>query len=77
MLVYMSSLMSAGKHIYTITLCVCVYVRKTPESGYLVVRSTIQYRLLLNKYGLSMGLLGTGLLNMHTHTQGYCVYMFT
>ena len=33
-----------GKHIYTITLCVClcVYVRKTPESGSLVVLSIRQ-----------------------------------
>ena len=34
-----------GKNIYTITLCVCVYVRKTPESGSLVVLFTQQYRL--------------------------------
>ena len=46
-----------GEHIYTITLCVCVYVHKTPEAGSSVVLSTRQYRLLLNKYGLSMGLL--------------------
>ena len=46
------------KHIYTITLCVCVNVRKTPESGSLVVLSTRQYRLLLNEKGLSMILLG-------------------
>ena len=47
-------------------MCVCVYVRKTPESGSLVVLSTQPYRLLLNKYGLSMS----------THTQGYFVYMY-
>ena len=37
-------------------MCVCVYVRNTPESDSLVVLSTRQYRLLLNKYGLSMSL---------------------
>ena len=42
-----------GKHIciHNNPVCVCVYVRKTPESGFLVVLSTRHYRLLLNKYG--------------------------
>ena len=48
---------------YTITLCVyvCLYVRKTPKSGSLVVLSTRQYRLL----------------NMHTHTHTglLCIYV--
>ena len=47
-----------GKHIYTMTLCVCVYVRKTLEAGSIVVLSILQCRLLLNKYGLRMSLLG-------------------
>ena len=55
--VYMSSLKNAGKHIYTITLCVCVYVRKTPGAGSLGVLSTRQCCLLINKYGLSMSLI--------------------
>ena len=66
-----------GKHIYTITLCVCVYVRKTPESGSLVVLFTRQNRLLLNQYGLSMSLLGNwtlGYAHTHTHTQGLPVW---
>ena len=57
-----------------------VYVRKTPEAGSLVVLSTTQYRLLLNKYGLSKSLLENwtlGYAHTHTHTQGYYVYMFT
>ena len=61
-------------------VCVCVYVRKTPESGSLVVLSTRQYRLSLNKYGYSMSLLWNctlGYEHTQTHTQGYCVYMFT
>ena len=61
---------SVGKHIQTITLpvCVCVYVRKTPEAGSLVVSSTRQYRLLLKKYGLSMRLLENWTLGYaHTH----------
>ena len=43
-----------GTNIYTITLC--VYVSKNPESLSLVVLFTRQYRLLLNKYGLSISL---------------------
>ena len=39
-----------GEHIYTITLCVCVFVRKTSEAGSLVVLFIRQCRLLLNKY---------------------------
>ena len=76
----MSSLMNAGKqiHIHNNLVCVCVYVRKTPEAGSLVVLSTRQYRLLLNKYGLCMSLLENWTLEYtHTHTQGYCVNMFT
>ena len=42
---------------YTITLCVCVYVRKTPGAGSLGVLSTRQCCLLINKYGLSMSLI--------------------
>ena len=77
--IYMS-MNAVNIYIYTITLCVCVcvYVCKTPESGSLVVLSMQQYRLLLKKYGLSMSLLGNWTLGYaHTHTQGYCVYMFT
>ena len=56
----------------------CFSVRKTHESGPLVVLSMRQYRLLLNKYGLSMShILGNWTLgNAHTHT-GLSVYMFT
>ena len=65
-----------GEHINTITLCVCVYVHKTPEAGSLVVLSTRKCCLLLNKYGLRMSLQGNSTLEQaHTHTQGYCVYM--
>ena len=41
------SLELVGEHI-----CVCVYVRNTPEADSLVVLSTRQCRLLLNKYDL-------------------------
>ena len=50
-------------------VCVCVYVRKTPESGSFVVLFTRQYRLLLNKYSLCMSLLKNWTLGYeHTHT---------
>ena len=60
-------------------MCVCVYVHKTPESDSLVVLSKQKYRLLVNKYSLSMSLLGNWTLGYaHTHTHhGYCVYMLT
>ena len=54
----------------------CVYLRKTPEAGSLVVLSTRQCRLLLNKFSLSMSLLGNSTLGYaHTHTHGVIVYI--
>ena len=78
--VYMSSLNQQGDiytH-YTITLCVCVCVcvRKTLEAGSLVVLSTRQCRLLLNKYGLRVSLLGNSTLGQaHTHKHRVIVYI--
>ena len=55
---------------------VCVYVRETTESISLTVLSTRQYRLLLNKYGLSMSLLKNWTLGYaHTHTYRVIVYV--
>ena len=63
--------------LHNIPVCVCVYVRKTPESGSLEVLSTRQYRLLINKYGLSISLLGNWTLGYaHTHTHRVIVYMY-
>ena len=57
-------------------MCVCGYVRKTPDAGSLEVLSTRQYRLLLNKYGLSMSLLENWTLGYaHTHTGLLCIYV--
>ena len=53
---------SRWTYIHNNPVCVCVYVRKAAEAGSLVVLSTRQYRLLLNKYSLSMGLLGNSTL---------------
>ena len=50
--VYMSTFMNAVNN----PVCVCVYVRKTPESCSSVLLYTRQYRLLLNKNGLSMSM---------------------
>ena len=69
---YMSSL-NYSVNIYKPYVCVCLC---TQDSGSLVVLSTRQYRLLLNKYGLSMSLQGTGLLNMHTHKHTYRVIVY-
>ena len=73
--VYMSSLMNAGKHIYTITLCVCVFMYarvRTCSSSFHSKIST-----LLDKYGLSMVYLRTGLLDMHTHTHTHTGLLYT
>ena len=52
----------------------CVYVRKTPESGCSVVLFTRQYRLLPNEYGLSMSLLFNWTLGYaHTHRVIVCI----
>ena len=67
-----------GTYIHNNPVCVCVYVRKTPEAGSLVVLSTRQCHLLLNKYGLSMSLLGNSTLGQahtHTHTHRVIVYI--
>ena len=64
-------------YIHKNPVCVYVYVRKTPESRSLVVLSTRQYRLLLNKNGLSMSLQGNWTLGYAHTAQGYCVNMFT
>ena len=55
----------------------CVCVRKTLEAGSLVVLSTRQCRLLLNKYGLRVSLLGNSTLGLgtHTHTHRVIVYI--
>ena len=50
-------------------------VRKTSESGCLVVLSTRQCRLLLNKYGLRVSLLGNSWIGTHTHTHSVIVYI--
>ena len=70
-----------GKHTYIHKnpVCVCVYVRKTPESGSLVVLFTRQCRLLLNEYGLSISLLRSSTLeyaHTHTHTGLLCIYVY-
>ena len=60
-------------------LCLCVYVRKTPEAGSVVVLSTQKYRLLHNKYGLSMSLLENwtlGYEHTHTHTGLLCINVY-
>ena len=58
-------------------VCLCVYARKTPESGSSVVISTRQYRILLNKCGLSMSLLVNWTLGYaHTHTGLLCICVY-
>ena len=59
-------------------MCLCVYVRKTLKAGSLVVLSTRQCRLLLNKYGLRVSLLGNSTLgwaHTHRHTGLLCMYV--
>ena len=54
-------------------MCVCVYVR---ARSLVIVFSTRQYRLLLNKYGLSKSLLENWTLEYaHTHTHRVIVYI--
>ena len=79
MAVYMLSLInSVNIHIYTLhnnPVCVCVYVRKPPESSSLVVLSTRQYRLLLTlKYESTREL--DSWICTHTHTGLLCIYVY-
>ena len=82
--VYMSSLMNAGKHIYTTTLCVCVCVcvcayPRVEFSSRLILKP---YLLIKRRYcrvertTKRTGLRSLAYINTHTQTGLLCIYVY-